>query len=169
VKSGRWAERAFHHLGWGKVGNPGTLLMTQGERTIDLVPRLRRSDPLRDRFPSPSGLGSRLAVGPPGLASMAIFAVSFLPQLAAGTSAAPTARRGGQDDKGESDASIESGCWTGAWRSGRSPFSLCLRVVQPPKRRKTVAPLSNRGHIPNLLKPYSILYLSAVVSKRTGQ
>ncbi len=31
---------------------------------------------------------------------MAIFAVSFLPQLAAGKSAAPTARRGRRDDKG---------------------------------------------------------------------
>jgi hypothetical protein len=35
-----------------------------------------------------------LAVGPPGLASLAIFAVSFLPQLAAGKSAA-------RDDKKE--------------------------------------------------------------------
>src|SRR5216684_4411062 len=33
------------------------LLMTQRERTIGLVPRLRRSDSLRDRYPSPSGLG----------------------------------------------------------------------------------------------------------------
>ena len=33
------------------------LLMTQRERTVGLVPRLRRSDPLRDRYPSPSGLG----------------------------------------------------------------------------------------------------------------
>jgi hypothetical protein len=41
----------------GEVGNPGTLLMTQGERRIGLVPRLRRSDPFWDRFPSPSGLG----------------------------------------------------------------------------------------------------------------
>ena len=63
--------------GFCVAGNPGTpcrktfprkvrgtadpftaaLLMTQGEGTIGLVPRLRRSDPLRDRFPSPSRLG----------------------------------------------------------------------------------------------------------------
>ena len=36
---------------------------------------------------------------------MAIFAVSFLPQLAAGKSAARV-------DKGEGDASMESGGWT---------------------------------------------------------
>jgi hypothetical protein len=41
---------------------------------------------------------------------MAIFAVSFLPQLAAGKSAAPTARRGGRDDKGEGGAFIEDRC-----------------------------------------------------------
>jgi hypothetical protein len=41
----------------------------------------------------------------PGLPFMAIFAVSFLPQLAAGKFAA-------RDDKGEGDASMESGCWT---------------------------------------------------------
>jgi hypothetical protein len=44
-------------------------------------------------FPSPSGLGSRLAVGPPGLASLAICTVSFVPQLAAGKLVA-------RDDKG---------------------------------------------------------------------
>ncbi len=33
------------------------LEVVRRERTIGLVPRLRRSDPLRDRFPSPSGLG----------------------------------------------------------------------------------------------------------------
>jgi hypothetical protein len=27
----------------------------------------------------------------------------------------PTARRGGRDDKGEDEASIESGCWTEAF------------------------------------------------------
>jgi len=41
-----------------------------------------------------------------------------------------------RDDKGESDASIESGCWMGAQRSGRTAVSLCLRVVQPPKIAK---------------------------------
>jgi hypothetical protein len=35
---------------------------------------------------------------------MEIFAVSFLSQLAAGKSAAPTARRGGRDDKEKGDA-----------------------------------------------------------------
>jgi hypothetical protein len=34
-----------------------------------LVPRLRRSDNPCNRYPSPSGLGLRLAVGPPGLRS----------------------------------------------------------------------------------------------------
>ena len=48
-----------------------------------------------------------MAVGPPGLASMAIFAVSFLPQLDAGKSAALTALRGRLDDKGESGRSVE--------------------------------------------------------------
>jgi hypothetical protein len=52
-------ERTTYVVGGesGEVGNPSTLLMTQRERTVVLVPRLRRSDPLRDRVPSPSGLG----------------------------------------------------------------------------------------------------------------
>jgi hypothetical protein len=37
-----------------------------------------------------------LTTGPPGLASIAIFAVSFLSQLATGKLAAPTARRDGK-------------------------------------------------------------------------
>ena len=59
------------------------------------------------------------------------------------------------DDKGESDASTASGCWTGAqWKDLRSPSS--LQVVQPPKHRKTVSPLSNRGH-PHLKCQHGIL------------
>jgi hypothetical protein len=39
----------------GAPGQVGCVAKTQGELTIGLVPRLRRSDPLRDRFPSPTG------------------------------------------------------------------------------------------------------------------
>ena len=84
------------------------LLMTQAERTMGLVPRLRRSDRLVDRFPSPSPdflwnlvalaylmrlsllKGARAASSGAawqeirsGPWIIAIFAVSFLPQLAA--------------------------------------------------------------------------------------
>ena len=45
------------------------------------MPRLRRSDHASGLIPSPSGLGSRLAVGPPGLASMAILRCHFFLNL----------------------------------------------------------------------------------------
>jgi hypothetical protein len=45
---------------------------------------------------------------------MAIFAPSFLPQLAPGKSAAPTARRGRRDDKGKGCGAMESGGWSQA-------------------------------------------------------
>jgi hypothetical protein len=91
----------------------GLLLMTQGQRTVGLMPRLRRSDhfgSISQPFAGfPVGLGGSgelhapffmerrtrgslqcsVAGDPgPGLASMAILTVSFLPQLAAGKLAA---------------------------------------------------------------------------------
>jgi len=45
VELGGFDER---HVGCRVAGNPGTLLMTQEERMIGLVPRLRRSDHLLD-------------------------------------------------------------------------------------------------------------------------
>jgi len=48
--------------------------------------------------PQPSGLGSRLAAGPPGLVSIALL-VSILSQLATGTLAAATARSAARRDR----------------------------------------------------------------------
>ena len=50
-------RKTFPGVVRGTADPSASLLMTQGERTMGLVPRLRRSDSLRDRFPSPSGLG----------------------------------------------------------------------------------------------------------------
>src|ERR1700733_5558262 len=84
--------------------------MTNLRSATGLVPRLRRShgrpgqaDHLRDRSPALPGWAHVWRAGPPGLASMAIFSVSFLPQLATDRSVAPPARRGGRgrwDDRG---------------------------------------------------------------------
>src|SRR5258708_39410813 len=88
------------------------LLMTQGERTIGLVPRLRRSDPLRDHFPALPGWADvwRSALRALHLCD---FCRVILLQLAAGKSAAPTAapwhagaQQGRRDDKEEGNGSI---------------------------------------------------------------
>jgi hypothetical protein len=76
--------------------------MTQVGAGTGLVPRLRRSDHLRDWFPALPGWAEVLTTGPPGLASIAIFAVSFLSQLATGKPVAPTAHRARRDDKSSS-------------------------------------------------------------------
>jgi hypothetical protein len=52
-----WREHIRGAVASREAGNSASLLMTQREGTIGLVPRLRRSDRLRDPFPSPSGLG----------------------------------------------------------------------------------------------------------------
>jgi hypothetical protein len=68
----------------GPSGYPGSMAgrdrrVTQVGGGAGLVPRLRRSDCLGDRFPALPGWAEVLTAGPPGLASIAIFAASFLP------------------------------------------------------------------------------------------
>jgi hypothetical protein len=86
--------------------------MTQGKRTIGLVPHLRRSDLFGIDFPALPGWAD--------VWRSALRALSFLPQLAAGKSAA-------RDDKGESEFSLwdrlheqkETADLSTALRSGR--------------------------------------------------
>jgi hypothetical protein len=86
-----WMER--------RTGNPGRDdTGVSGPRFSAAPTALPSSSGLSPALP---GWADVLASGPPGLASVAIFAVSILSQLAIGKPTAPTAHRGRRDDNGE--------------------------------------------------------------------
>jgi hypothetical protein len=105
-----WYQKWVVHLRHRPEAGAGLVHLIKGGASFDATPdpfvfhskaeptRLHWKSEMWGTRPSVAGTGSR----------------SLIFRLANRESAAPTARRGRRDDKGKSNASIESGCWMGA-------------------------------------------------------